>query len=347
MNAFYKLIGLILLGSSILFGWFWQSYNRFISTPAAFSQPRIDFTIQSGTSLSGIANALAERGIISDPSLFLWMLRFDSLDTKIKAGEYVLRSGMTPRAIALSFVSGKVKQYPFTLVEGWRFKQLMVALNANSNIKHELKGKTPEQIMASLGHPGEHPEGRFLPDTYHFPARSTDTMFLKRAYDAMKKVLNEQWQNRQADLAIKSPYEALILASIVEKETGVASERKQIAGVFMRRLKKNMRLQTDPTVIYGMGDSYTGNLQKKDLKKDTPYNTYRRSGLPPTPIAMPGKAAINAVLHPEESEMLYFVAKGDGSHFFSSTIDAHNEAVKKFQINQRKTHYRSSPPVKE
>ena len=344
MSMVFKLLGFAVLAASIFLGWFWQSYNHFVSTPINLSQSNIDFTIPSGASLSSVANSLASQDVISDASLFLWMIKFSDEETSIQAGEYIIESGMTPRDIAAIFVAGKVKQYPFTIVEGWNFKQLIVALGANTRLRHILKGKSETQIMESIGHPGEHPEGRFLPDTYHFPAGTTDKLFLKRAYGAMEKVLKKEWQNRKADLPYKTPYEALIMASIVEKETGVAHERKQIAGVFVRRLEKKMRLQTDPTVIYGMGDRYDGNLRKKDLKKDTPYNTYRRKGLPPTPIALPGEAAINAALHPHEDKTLYFVAKGDGSHYFSETMEAHNKAVRKYQIRQRKADYRSAPP---
>ena len=345
MNLVFKLFGFAILGLSIFLGWFWQSYNHFVSTPVNFSQTNTDFTIPSGSSLSSVSNSLQSQGIISDASLFLWMIKFSDEETSIQAGEYVIESGMTPRDIASIFVSGKVKQYSFTIVEGWSFKQLIVALGANSHLRHSLQGKSNAEIMEIIGHPGEHPEGRFLPDTYHFPANSSDKLFLQRAYDAMEKVLQKEWQNRKTGLPYKTPYEALTMASIVEKETGVVHERKQIAGVFVRRLEKKMRLQTDPTVIYGMGDSYTGNLRKKDLKKDTPYNTYRRKGLPPTPIALPGEAAVNAALHPHDDKTLYFVAKGDGSHYFSETIEAHNKAVRKYQIRQRKANYRSAPPV--
>lgn len=343
MSLVFKLLGFAVLALSIFLGWFWQSYNHFISTPVNISQNSVDFKIPSGSSLSSVAKSLESRGIISDASLFLWMMKFNDGETSIQAGEYIIEPDMTPLEIAAIFVKGKVKQYPFTIVEGWSFKQLIVALGADLRLQHSLKGKSNTEIMESIGHPGEHPEGRFLPDTYHFPAGSTDKLFLQRAYEAMDKVLKKEWQNRKTGLPYKTPYEALIMASIVEKETGVAHERKQIAGVFVRRLEKNMRLQTDPTVIYGMGEKYTGNLRKKDLKKETPYNTYRIKGLPPTPIALPGEAAINAALHPHDDETLYFVAKGDGSHYFSETMEAHNKAVRKYQVRQRKANYRSAP----
>jgi len=346
MNLIFKLLGFGVLVLSLFLGWFWQSYNQFVSTPVTLSQNNIEFKIASGSSLTRVANSLAAQGIISDVQLFLYMIKFDDQKASIQAGEYILEAGMTPKDIYKRFVDGKVKQYPFTIVEGWSFKQLIVALGANQHLEHQLANKTHQEIMISIGHIGEHPEGRFLPDTYHFPAGSTDKLFLKRAYDAMAKVLKNEWENRQTGLPYKTAYEALIMASIVEKETGVAKERKQIAGVFVRRIEKRMRLQTDPTVIYGMGDEYKGNLRKKDLKKDTPYNTYRRRGLPPTPIALPGEAAINAALHPHDDKTLYFVAKGDGSHYFSENIEAHNKAVRKYQIRQRKENYRSAPTTK-
>jgi UPF0755 protein len=189
-------------------------------------------------------------------------------------------------------------------------------------------------IMTRIGHAGEHPEGRFLPDTYHFPSGMTDVAFLKRAYDAMAEELADAWEKRDAGLPLRTPYEALILASIVEKETGKAGERPLIAGVFVQRLRKGMRLQTDPTVIYGMGEAFDGNIRRRDLLADTPYNTYTRNGLPPTPIAMPGRDAIAAAMHPQEDGYLYFVSRGDGSHYFSRTLEVHEQAVKKFQLGK-------------
>lgn len=343
MNLVFKIIGSIVLGLSLFLGWFWQSYNQFVSTPVNFTQSSIVMTIPSGASVTSVANSLVTKGIIQDKSLFLWMFKFSDAKTSVQVGEYVIKPDMTPRNIMDIFVEGKVKQYPFTIVEGWSFKQMIVALGENTHLKHNLVDKSDKEIMDAIGHGGEHPEGRFLPDTYHFPAGSSDTLFLKRAYDAMEAVLEKEWLTRSAGLPYKTAYEALIMASIVEKETGVASERKQIAGVFVRRLQKKMRLQTDPTVIYGMGDKYTGNIRRKDLKKDTPYNTYRRKGLPPTPIALPGEAAIHAALHPHDDKTLYFVAKGNGTHHFSETMKAHNKAVRKYQIRQRKKDYKSSP----
>ena len=343
MNLIYKLAGVAFIILSLVVGWFWQSLNSFSSFPIRLASESVTFNVVPGSSIAKIAYQLERDSIISDASRFRWMVKLDGGDKSIKAGEYELKQGMTPKDLLVLFVSGKVKQYAFTIVEGWSFKQLLEALVSNTHIEHTLKGKSEAEVMTALGYEGQHYEGRFLPDTYHFPSGSTDVAFLKRAYQAMVRVLEEEWSMREKDLPYKNSYDALIMASIVEKETGIASERKEIAGVFVRRLEKRMRLQTDPTVIYGMGDEYQGNLRKKDLIKDTPYNTYRRNGLPPTPIALPGRAAINATLHPAKTNALYFVAKGDGSHYFSETVTEHNKAVRKYQIKQRKADYRSSP----
>jgi UPF0755 protein len=220
------------------------------------------------------------------------------------------------------------------LIEGQTFKEMLALIRTNDNLVHILDGAGAQEIMTRLGHAGENPEGRFLPDTYHFPQGTTDLSFLQRAYNAMEHCLAEQWAKRDAGLPLNSPYEAVTLASIVEKETGLAEERPRIAGVFIRRLQKGMRLQTDPTVIYGLGKRFDGDLRASDLRADTPYNTYTRDGLPPSPIAMPGIASIRAVLHPAKGDALYFVAKGNGSHYFSRTLKEHEDAVQKFQLGK-------------
>ena len=345
MGLVYKLIGVVLLVASLVAGWFWQSYTQYQNNPTAFTGGDKVFVIKQGSAISTVVRNLISDGIISDRSRFMWMIKHNDKARNIQAGEYIISSDMTPKMILRNFIRGKVKQHSFTVVEGWSFKQMLVAISGSEKLKHTLGGKTPEEIMTILGHEGEHPEGRFLPDTYYFPAGMSDKLFLQRAYKSLEKVLKENWNKRAKDLPFKSAYEALILASIVEKETGVARERGQIAGVFVRRLEKRMRLQTDPTVIYGMGDKYNGNLRKKDLRKDTPYNTYRRKGLPPTPIALAGAAAIKAALQPADGDELFFVAKGDGSHYFSATIEEHNKAVRKYQMRGRKKNYRSAPPV--
>jgi UPF0755 protein len=235
-------------------------------------------------------------------------------------------------------VKGKVRQYSLTLVEGWTFWQMLEQVRQSEILQHTLTGKSDEQIMTAIGHHGEHPEGRFYPDTYHFPKGLNDVQFLKRAYDEMQQRLQKAWRQRAVGLPFDSPYEALIMASIVEKESALPSERTRIAGVFINRLRKGMRLQTDPTVIYGLGRNFDGDIRFRDLRRDTPYNTYTRRGLPPTPIAMPGQGAIDAVMNPDTTNYLYFVARGDasGSHVFSETLEEHEAAVNKYQRKRNK-----------
>jgi UPF0755 protein len=232
-------------------------------------------------------------------------------------------------------VSGKTRLVPVTIIEGWTFAQMREALARHPSLRQETAGKTPEEVMALIGSPGLFPEGQFFPDTYFTSKHTSDLDILRQAHKKMRSVLESEWNGRMVNLPLNSPEEALILASIVEKETGRASERPAIAGVFIRRLQKGMRLQTDPTVIYGMGDQFHGNLRKDDLRRDTPYNTYTRGGLPPTPIALPGRDAIHGALHPSEGTHLFFVAKGDGTHTFSTTLEEHERAVDQFQRNQR------------
>ncbi|MGH8561873.1 MAG: endolytic transglycosylase MltG [Nevskiales bacterium] len=254
--------------------------------------------------------------------------------TQLKVGEYRISPGMTARQLIEGLVSGRAYQHALTLIEGWTFEQMMNAVAQAPALRQTLTDTSGATVMQALGRAGEHPEGRFYPDTYHFPGGMSDVDFLRRAYNTMTQILEREWQRRAADLPLNSPYEALVLASIVEKETGQPQERAQIAGVFTRRLKLGMLLQTDPTVIYGMGSAYDGNIRLTDLKRDTPYNSYTRAGLTPTPICLPGRDAIHAALHPAAGDSLYFVAKGDGSHQFSASLEAHNQAVRKFQLKQ-------------
>jgi UPF0755 protein len=242
-------------------------------------------------------------------------------------------------------VSGDTKHWYVQFIEGWTFKDMRAALAQAERLQKVTGEWTSEQVMAAVGTEGEHPEGRFFPDTYAFTSSETDLDLLKRAFNRMETVLAEEWAAREEGLPYDNPYEALIMASIVERETGAPHEREQVAGVFVRRLQKGMRLQTDPTVIYGMGDSYQGRIGRKDLRTHTPYNTYRINGLPPTPIALPGREAIHAALHPDDGDALYFVARGDGTHKFSRTLAEHQKAVREFQLNRRED-YRSSPAPK-
>jgi UPF0755 protein len=241
---------------------------------------------------------------------------------------------MTPRDLLLNMAAGKVLQRNFTIVDGWNFRELRQALAKADRLRQDAAGLDDAGLMAKIGASGEMPEGRFLPETYAYVKGDSDLDILRRAHAAMTRMLDTLWAQRDKDLPLATPYDALILASIVEKETGRADERPRIAGVFVRRLQTRMLLQTDPTVIYGMGESYAGNIHKSDLTTDTPYNTYTRQGLPPTPIAMPGKPAIEAALHPAAGSELYFVAKGDGTHVFSSTLDEHNRNVACYQLKR-------------
>lgn len=330
----HRLIGLLVILSSFLAAWAWMEYDRFNTTPLTLPQQGIDYQLPAGTSIARLATDLQQQGVIESGFYLRLLARWDGSAGKIKAGEYHLPHGMTPRQLLALLVSGKVVSHSLTLVEGWDIRQVLSAVRGHQALEQTLEGVTYDQMMARLGYPGQHPEGRFMPDTYHFPRGTTDLAFLKRAYQSMVRRLAKEWEDRAPGLPLKSPDEALILASIIEKETGAASERATIAGVFIRRLQKGMKLQTDPTVIYGMGEAFDGNIRRKDLQQDTPYNTYVHRGLTPTPISMPGGDAIHAALHPEAGKSLYFVARGGGRHYFSDTLEEHNRAVRKYQIKR-------------
>ncbi|MCB1758342.1 MAG: endolytic transglycosylase MltG [Gammaproteobacteria bacterium] len=329
-----RLLGVLIIVTSLATGWFMMEFDNFRGQALKLSGEGITYQLEPGTGVATLALDLQQRGILDKPLLLRILARWNEQAHLIKAGEYWIPAGTTPEELLALLVSGKVTTHALTLVEGWTFRQMMAAVNASDALTHLLEGLSDEAIMQRLGHAGEHPEGRFLSDTYHFPRGMTDLQFLQRAYDAMTRKLAQKWEQREEGLPLMTPYEAQILASIVEKETGLASERPTIAGVFIRRLRLGMKLQTDPTIIYGLGDAYDGNIRRSDLKKDTPYNTYLHKGLTPTPICMPGEAALDAVLHPAESKSLYFVAKGDGSHYFSSTLKEHNRAVRKYQLKK-------------
>ncbi len=333
---FNKLLGIIIICVSLTLGWIMMDLQQFTRTPLNLPETGVDYTLRPGTSLKTFADDIKHKGYI-DSSIYLRILaRWTGQGKQIKAGEYHIPSGTNPTQLLDKLVSGQVTTYNITLVEGLNFRQMLELINENNTLAHTLEGLSDEQIMSRLGYEGMHPEGRFLADTYNFPRGTSDIALLKRAYRAMEELLDKEWQDRDSSVPFKDPYQALILASIVEKETALARERPEIAGVFIRRLNKHMRLQTDPTVIYGMGDKYKGNIRRGDLKTDTPYNTYTRGGLTPTPICMPGKEAIRAVMHPAPGKTLYFVAKnlGDGSHYFSETLEQHNEAVRKYQLKR-------------
>lgn len=311
------------------------NYQQFKERPVNLPADEQQVVLKQGWSLGEFARELNRLGVIDQPRFFVFLGREMNAARKLHAGEFIVRRGMTPRDVLQLATDGKVVQYSITLIEGQTFREMLARIQSNEAIRTSLDGMAPDEIMAKLGYPGQHPEGRFLADTYYFPRNTSDLDVLQRAYRAMQLQLAAAWQERAADLPFRNPDEALVLASIVEKETGKASERPIIAGVFVRRLEKGMRLQTDPTVIYGLGDRFDGNLRRRDLRTDTPYNTYTRHGLPPTPIAMPGAAALEAVMHPADGDSLYFVSRGDGSHYFSATLKEHELAVDKFQRGKK------------
>ena len=316
----------------------WIGCLRFAATPIAGPAAEASVLIRRGDGLRAVVGRLREAGVHQGRD-YQWLLlaRLTGAAGHIKAGEYALGPGLSPRTLLQHMRDGRTIQHRFTLVDGWNIRQLRAALAQAEPLRHTAAGLDDAALMEAIGHPGQHPEGRFLPETYLYQRGDSDLDVLRRAHAAMDKALAEAWATRDPALPLKTPDEALALASIVEKETGAADERAKIAGVFVRRLRKGMLLQTDPTVIYGMGAAYDGNIRKRDLLADTPYNTYTRTGLPPTPIAMPGRPALQAATHPAPGDALYFVAVGDGSgrHVFSSSLDAHNAAVAAYLRNRR------------
>ncbi|WP_084005072.1 endolytic transglycosylase MltG [Gilvimarinus polysaccharolyticus] len=317
-----------------------QYFKQWYAEPMALPDSGLQYQLKAGGSLSAAASELAAQGILKHPQVLTLYARLSN-QSEVRAGDYLLEPGMTPRQFMKMLHTGNVVSYTVTLIEGWTFAQAVQALAESERIDSRLAGQSVEAQLAMLDLPIEHPEGWFFPDTYHYTGGTTDIEILQRAYLKMRQTLDELWPERDVGLPYKTPYEALIMASIVERETGAAWERRKIAGVFVRRLDSNMRLQTDPTVIYGMGDAYNGKIGRADLRRPTPYNTYVIRGLPPTPIALPGGQAVYASMHPDPGSELYFVAKGDGTHEFSDTLEAHNNAVRHYQI-QRREGYRST-----
>ena len=342
--AFSFLLTLIAVALAAYFGW--RSLNDYLDTPLQLEQEEV-VLVKSGSSFPKVGRELAQRGVLAKPDWLAFYVRMQKVGHLLKAGEFLLEPGVTPRQLVTQLIEGKSIAYRFSIIEGSTFKQLRARLAESDVLEQTTAGMSAEEIMTALGMEGMHPEGRFLANTYQFQRGMSDLDLLRRANKLQQKVLEEEWlakaeKYEDKTLPYSEPYEALIMASIVEKETGLSSERPVIAGVFVRRLQIGMRLQTDPTVIYGMGDEYKGNIRRKDLRKPTPYNTYTIPALPPTPIAMVGREAIRAALHPEGEKWLYFVAKGDGSHQFSATLKQHNKAVREYQL-KRKAGYRSSP----
>lgn len=300
-----------------------------------FTEP-VQFDLRAGSSLRAAAQHLERAGVLRQAGLFVAMARLFGESGNIKAGNYQLDAPVSPYELLRRITRGDVSLSTITFIEGWNFRQMRRALDAHPEVKHDTSGMEDSEILRRLSISAPSPEGLFFPDTYHFSIGSSDFLILRRAYNRMQAQLAAQWEGRAPDLPLATPYEALILASIVEKETGRAEERPLIAAVFVNRLRKGMPLQADPTVIYGLGESFDGNLRKRDLAADTPYNTYTRVGLPPTPIAMPGAAALAAVLNPPQSDMLYFVSRGDGTSHFSRTLGEHERAVTKYQRSGRR-----------
>ena len=333
--AFAALV-LALVGAAAGF-WLVHTQQGAMEHPLRIGDEPFVYTVPSGATITHVARDLEAAGLLESALRLELQARWSGAASRIKAGEYALESGLTPAGLLDLLVAGTVIQHRFTIVEGWTFGELRRRIAEFGVLVQTLDGLPDDVAMKRLGLDGVHPEGRFFPETYHFPAGTTDAQLLRRAFDAMSDYLESAWARRAADLPLSSPDDMLVLASIVEKETGAAEERARIAGVFVSRLRRGMRLETDPTVIYGLGDAFDGNLTRADLRRDTPYNTYTRKGLPPTPIAIAGAAAIDAVTAPVEDGSLFFVSKGDGRHVFSTNYDDHRKAVRRYQIRARRS----------
>lgn len=337
---------LLLLESGLLVGGLalsfavWQQ-KAALEQPLVLTEERL-LEVPAGATPGGLLNRLQDDGLLHKSFWLRLYWRFNLSEQGLRSGEYRLAPGMSAAELLDLWQHGEVVQYNLTLVEGWSFRQVRAALARADKLEQSLAGISDAELMARLGQPEAHPEGRFFPDTYSYVRGMSDFELLRQAYGRLQQVLAEEWAERSPNLPYKTPYQALIMASIIEKETGVPRERGQIAGVFVRRLEQGMLLQTDPTVIYGLGERYNGKLGRAELLAANPYNTYVQPGLPPTPIALPGREAIHAALHPADGRELYFVARGDGSHVFSETLEAHNQAVREYQL-KRRADYRSSP----
>jgi UPF0755 protein len=330
MRTLKRLIFLVSAGAIFFVGWFVYQVNKPVQLPAV----PYEFSIEPGSSLKSVARQLADAGVLHDAWLFVLLSRAMGLASSLKAGDYEITESASPLQLLERITKGDINQSEIRFIEGWTFAQLRQTLDEHSAIRHDTTNLSVREILQLIGASETAAEGLFFPDTYFFARGSSDTAILKRAYRAMQNHLNTAWSGRAIDLPLTDPYQALILASIVEKETGKESDRTMVAGVFVNRLRLSMLLQTDPTVIYGLGDRFDGNLRKRDLLADQEYNTYTRRGLPPTPIAMPGLASIQAALNPAKTDALYFVAKGNGGSHFSDNLTDHNRAVSKYQKRQ-------------
>lgn len=320
---------MLLTGAAVSTAWYWT--ERAVTMDAE----RISYLVESGSTPRSVARILNKSGVKMNEAAFILLARLTGQDTKIKAGAYEAIQGDTPRALLERMASGDMLQTRIALIEGWSYKRIREALESSPDIRQTLADVDEAELLSRLGSTEKMIEGLLYPDTYVFVPGTSDFDILRRAYTAQMQVLEQAWAQRDADLPLESPYQALILASIVEKETGHSADRARVAGVFVNRLRLKMPLQTDPTVIYGMGDAYQGRIRKVDLQTDTPWNTYTRGGLPPTPIASVGRASLEAVLHPEKHNFLYFVSRGDGTSEFSRNLAAHNRAVAKYILGRR------------
>jgi UPF0755 protein len=340
MKKLVLLGGALLVAATVTASWLWQWWH----SPAGNSLDGAVLVIGEGSTLGQVAEQLAQMGVLRKPDWWRLAARLQGLDGKIQRGEYQLDTAMSPKVLLATLVAGNVRRYQVTLPEGITVAMALTILQQQEPLTATLDGAADPRLM-SLLEPNQAAEGQFFPDTYSYIRGDSDLSVLARAHQRMESVLMQSWQQRAAGLPYEAPYQALIMASVVERETGVAEERGRIAGVFVRRLQKRMRLQTDPTVIYGLGPEFDGNLRRRHLEdRSNAFNTYQQRGLPPTPIALPGREAIEAALHPLPGAELYFVARGDGSHQFSDTLEQHQRAVKKYQLQRRKD-YRSTPPT--
>lgn len=322
------LIVALVCGAVAGYAWHWTRQ------PVDMSAERIQYVVEPGKGMRAIAQVMNQAGISIHPEAFIGLARYSGLDKQIKAGAYEAQRGDSPQRLLERMARGEMVQARLTLVEGWTYQRIRQTLRDAPAVKQTLNDVSDSELLKRLGSEHAHPEGLFLPDTYIFVPGTSDFDVLQQAYQAQQEWLLKAWEERSPDLPLTTPYEALILASIIEKETGVGEERARVAGVFVNRLRRGMLLQTDPTVIYGMGESYQGRIRKRDLQTDTPWNTYTRGGLPPTPIASPGRAALHAALHPESHNYYYFVARGDGSSQFSTNLRDHNRAVSKYILGR-------------
>ncbi|MEM7465951.1 MAG: endolytic transglycosylase MltG [Pseudomonadota bacterium] len=337
MLRVFKFLALLIVIGGVLLAWaahhLWQDMQAALIKPLPIATTEY-FVVPKGMNMRMLANTIAANGWVQEAFFIEIEARRQKVANKIQAGTYELMSADTPLSLLKKVVAGDTASLSFSIIEGMNIRDVMAQLAATPRLKQTLAELSPAEVSMQIAPEWTSLEGWIFPAIYSYEIGSTDTDLLRRAYSKMQTVLQHHWDHRAKELPYESPYEALIMASIIEKETGQAAERKQISGVFVRRLNKGMKLQTDPTVIYGIGESFDGNIRRKDLRTDTAYNTYTRFGLPPTPIAMPGEAAIEAALNPADGDALYFVAKGDGWHEFSATLKAHNAAVRKYQLKK-------------